>query len=166
MSDNGKLKTNLCDKYPAKCEVGGAEYDACADDWTKCLLNIDFHMCVHFDATCFGAEEMFGPQTTEITTWSQLSSAVCAEDKDLYCRGSDDTLNVIDVCKEIESIPYEVIGGTGLGSLCYEADFEYICEDLGLCKTDIPANLCARNGANNVDERCNDKDQKACIEDW
>ena len=58
------------------------------------------------------------------------------------------------------------MGGTGLGSICFEADFEYICEELGLCKPDIPANLCNRNGKDNADERCSVADQKACIEDW
>jgi hypothetical protein len=169
MSTGGKIKTNMCEKYPNKCVEGGSEYDACAADWTQCLLNIDFHMCVHFDATCYGAEEMFGPQTTEITSWAELTTAVCAEDKDLYCRGTTDTINVIDVCAEIDTIPYEVVGGTGLGSLCYNADFEYICDELNLCETDLPNNLCARNGADNTDERCADGADatvKACVEDW
>jgi hypothetical protein len=112
---------------------------------------------------------MFGPQTTEIASWDALSTAVCAEDKDLYCRGSETTMNVVDVCAEIDSIPYEIVGGTGLGSLCYNADFEYICDELNLCDTDLPANLCARNGADNTDERCADDADataKACVEDW
>ena len=61
MSTKGKINTNLCAKFPEKCKEGAPEFDPCAADWTKCLLNIDFHMCINFEATCFGAEEMFGP---------------------------------------------------------------------------------------------------------
>jgi len=155
LSKDGKIKTDLCDKYPQKCDKASAEYDACAADWTACLLNIDFHMCVHFQETCFGAEEMFGPQSEEFSTFAELSQAICNIDKDLYCRGTD-TVNVVDVCAEADSLPFEIMGGTALGSLCDLADFEYMCKDLKLCEPDLPKNLCERFGAGEVDERCQD----------
>jgi len=65
-------------------------------------------------------------------------------------------MNTIEVCSNADSLPYEIMGGTALGSLCHQADFEFICKDLQLCEPDLPANLCERYGSDNVDSRCSD----------
>lgn len=117
MSDNGKIKTNMCEKYPEKCDETSSTYDKCAKDWTACLLDIDFHMCSHFEDACFSAAERFGPQVKEITDFASLKTAVCEFDAETYCAGGSN-MNMIAVCRNIGLLDFEILGGTALGSLC------------------------------------------------
>jgi len=61
LTESGKLKHNLCDKYPDKCDKASTTYDACAEDWTACLTKVEFHFCVNFPDMC--VTDIFGPQS-------------------------------------------------------------------------------------------------------
>lgn len=163
---DGTLKTNLCEKYPEKCDKAATTYDKCAEDWSECVTKTDFHMCKSFPEMC--QQDIYAPQATTYGTWAELSTAVCALDKKRFCRGSSTAMNMIDVCKQAATLPFDIAGGTAIGSLCFQADFEYICKTKGLCQTDIPKDLCERDGADKRDIRCDNSkpEHDACVADW
>lgn len=160
--DGKSIGRNLCSAYPEKCDENVATtYDKCALDWKNCLIRIDFHFCMSFPALC--KSDLFAPTLATFETWAEIESAVCDFDKKRYCRGTE-IMNVLDTCKYFHELPYELTGGTSLGSLCWSADFEAMCGELEFCPTgDISKDLCFSEP-----DRCDETNTmyNKCAADW
>mmetsp|Transcript_19710 Transcript_19710/g.24318 ORF Transcript_19710/g.24318 Transcript_19710/m.24318 type:complete len:177 (-) Transcript_19710:349-879(-) len=152
----------MCLILEESCTFGHEKFDPCVMNWRECLVDPTWTFCSSFPEFC-----MFANMPTKaFKDGDALGEAICATDKELFCRGSDTDPVAEDVCANFDKLP-DAAKMPSVISVCI-ADPAEICKDtragpIACPKGTLSYDLCALSP-----EKC-EKDTESyneCFKNW